>query len=208
MHTIIWDWNGTLLNDLDFCISTINNLLAKRKLPLLNRTSYKEAFTFPVKDYYATIGFDFNQEDFAIPAKEFINLYDKGVENCSLHKSAKDILNHFKSKGTRQFILSAMKQNMLEQTLQHNSISNFFDGIYGLDNHFAVSKIERGLQLISENEINKQQTIIVGDTIHDFEVADQLGINCVLIADGHQSKVRLKKTGVVVLDNLKQLTDL
>ena len=73
---IIWDWNGTLLNDLDFCIATINSLLGKRKLPLLDRNSYKANFTFPVKDYYAAIGFDFKKEAFEIPAREFIDKYD------------------------------------------------------------------------------------------------------------------------------------
>jgi phosphoglycolate phosphatase len=73
LKSIIWDWNGTLLNDLDFCISTINILLKKRELPLLNHYSYKEVFSFPVKDYYQAVGFDFSKEDFAIPAQEFID---------------------------------------------------------------------------------------------------------------------------------------
>ncbi|MEN8118654.1 MAG: HAD hydrolase-like protein, partial [Bacteroidota bacterium] len=112
MQSIIWDWNGTLLNDLDFCISTINTLLKNRNLDLLDRETYKEVFSFPVKDYYAAIGFDFSKEDFAVPAREFIDLYDNGVKNCSLHPSAIEVLAWFQKKGIRQFVLSAMKQNM------------------------------------------------------------------------------------------------
>lgn len=205
MQTIIWDWNGTLLNDLDFCIATINSLLRKRNLPLLDRNSYKANFTFPVKDYYAAIGFDFDKEAFEIPAREFIDKYDAGVKTCSLHEKAIDVLSHFKRKNTRQFVLSAMKQNMLEQTLKHNSIIDFFEGVYGLDNHYAVSKIERGKQLLGEFNLQKEKTWIIGDTNHDFEVADQLGIKCILIADGHQSKNRLNKTGAEILFNLNQL---
>ena len=205
MQTIIWDWNGTLLNDLDFCISTINILLKKRELTLLNRNLYREVFTFPVKDYYRAVGFDFEKEEFAIPAKEFIDLYDSGVEKCTLHLKAIEVLSRFKEKNTRQFVLSAMQQNMLEQTIKHNSIYNYFEGVFGLDNHYAVSKIERGKQLILEFNLEKDKTWIIGDTIHDFEVAEKLGINCILIADGHQSEKRLQSTGVNVVRKLDDL---
>ncbi len=207
LKSIIWDWNGTLLNDLDFCISTINVLLEKRNLPKLNRNTYKDVFSFPVKDYYQAIGFDFAKEDFAIPAKEFIDLYDSNVKSCTLHNLATDILSHFRKKDIRQFVLSAMKQNMLEQNLKHNGIFDFFEGVAGLNDHYAVSKIERGEQLISEFNIENTSAWIVGDTTHDFEVAQQLGINCLLIADGHQSKERLKATGSPVISSLKNIKE-
>ncbi len=205
MRSIIWDWNGTLLNDIDFCVSTINILLKKRDLPLLNLESYKEVFSFPVKDYYQVIGFDFGKEDFSIPAREFIDLFDNGVSNCLLHNSAIDVLNHFKSLGMKQFVLSAMKQNMLEQTLKQQNIFHFFEGVAGLNDHYGTSKIERGKQLITEFNIEKSSARIIGDTIHDFEVAQSLGIQCILIADGHQSEERLKTTNAKLLGSLKDL---
>lgn len=206
MKSIIWDWNGTLLNDLDFCISTINVLLQKRNLPKLNRNTYKEVFSFPVKDYYQAIGFNFDKEHFAIPAREFIDLYDSGVKNCSLHSSANHVLEFFQKKGFRQFVLSAMKQNMLEKTLDYNKIFNFFEGVAGLNDHYAVSKIERGEQLIHDFSIDRKESWIIGDTIHDFEVAKELGIKCILIADGHQTEERLKSTSTTVISALQNIT--
>lgn len=205
MGSVIWDWNGTLLNDLDFCVSTINILLKKRDLPLLSTDSYREVFSFPVKDYYQTVGFDFENEDFAIPAREFIDLYDSGVKNCLLHNSAIEVLAYFKNRGIRQFVLSAMQQNMLEQTLKQQNIFHSFEGVAGLNDHYATSKIQRGEQLISEFNIEKSSSWIIGDTIHDFEVAESLGIRCILIADGHQSIERLQKTGGQVIVSLQEL---
>ena len=205
MGSVIWDWNGTLLNDLDFCVSTINTLLKRRDLPLLNPELYKEVFSFPVKDYYQVIGFDFEKEDFAIPAREFIDLYDSGVKNCSLHNAAIEVLKHFQNLGIRQFVLSAMKQNMLEQTLKQQNIFHFFEGVAGLNDHYANSKIERGEELIAEFNIEKSNAWIIGDTIHDFEVAESLGIRCILIADGHQSEERLKTTNAKLVGSLKKL---
>jgi phosphoglycolate phosphatase len=204
---IIWDWNGTLLNDLDLCVSSINVLLEKRNLPVLSARKYKEVFSFPVRDYYEAIGFDFGKEDFEVPAMEFIDLYEKGVEKCTLQNGALEILNFLKKKGMRQFVLSAMHQEMLEKTLKHNGIFRFFKGVAGLGDHFAVSKVQRGRQLIGQFNIETENTWMIGDTIHDFEVAQELGIRCILVADGHQSQERLLKTGVTVLDELKKLQE-
>jgi phosphoglycolate phosphatase len=202
---IIWDWNGTLLNDLSFCVETINILLKKRNLPLLSEEKYKEVFSFPVKDYYEKAGFDFSKEDFAIPAREFIDLYNAGVNGCQLHPPVFEVLGFFRAKQTRQFILSAMKQDMLEETVSHHNISGYFEKIAGLSDHYAVSKIEAGKQLLSESGLDGKTTLIIGDTLHDFEVAGELGTGCILIADGHQSKKRLLSPGVTVLDSIEEL---
>lgn len=205
MNSIIWDWNGTLLNDLDLSVSTINTLLRKRELPLLINDTYKAVFSFPVKDYYQAVGFDFGKENFEIPAKEYIDLYNAEVKNCALHSSATEVLAHFQMLEVRQFVLSAMQQNMLEETLKQQNIFHFFEGVVGLNDHYAVSKVERGEQLITKFNIEKGKALIVGDTIHDFEVAEKLGIRCILIADGHQSAERLRTTNSEIVGSLKDL---
>ena len=204
---ILWDWNGTLLDDLDLCLSSINNLLQKRQIPLLDHDAYKNVFSFPVKNYYEAIGFDFTREHFDVPAKEFIDLYDSQVEECSLHDSAPEVLAFFKELGVRQFVLSAMKESMLLHTLKHNGILSVFEGVAGLKDHYATSKIERGHQLLRQFNIEKEKAWMIDDTDHDLEVATALGIHCLLIADGHQSKERLKKSGATVVENLKSLMD-
>ena len=206
-HIIIWDWNGTLINDLQLCVSSINVLLEKRNLPKLDTQKYKAVFSFPVRDYYEAVGFDFKKEEFEVPAMEFIELYESQVENCRLQPGALDVLNFFKEKGMSQFVLSAMHQKMLEKTLQNNGILQFFDGVAGLDDHYAVSKVERGKQLISQFKIERENAVIIGDTIHDFEVAQELGIRCILVADGHQTEERLWKTGAPVMAALKNLKE-
>ena len=151
------------------------------------------------------IGFDFEKEDFSIPAHQFIELYNEGFDGCSLQKPAIEVLNHFREKGIRQFVLSAMEHNMLEKTLKLKGIADFFEGVSGLNDHYAVSKIELGRQLISDYKIDTEEVWLIGDTIHDFEVATELGIKCILIADGHQSVERLKQTSGIVISDLNML---
>jgi phosphoglycolate phosphatase len=205
MNSVIWDWNGTLLNDIDLCICSINVLLNDRKIPLINKKTYKEVFSFPVKEYYKNIGFDFEKEDFSIPAHQYIDLYNEGFDSCSLQKSAIEVLTYFREKGVRQFVLSAMEHEMLEKTLELKGITKFFEGIAGLKDHYAVSKIEQGKQIINDFKIDREKTWLIGDTIHDFEVATELGVKCLLIADGHQSTERLIQTGGIVINDLSQL---
>jgi phosphoglycolate phosphatase len=205
MDSVIWDWNGTLLNDIDHCIRSMNVLLRDRKIPQINKETYKEVFSFPVKEYYKTIGFDFDKEDFSIPAHQFIELYNEGFDSCSLQNSAIEVLTFFREKGVRQFVLSAMEHQMLEKTLKMKGITHFFEGVAGLKDHYAVSKIELGRQLITNHKIVTEKVWLIGDTIHDFEVATELEIKCILIADGHQSEERLRQTGGLVISNLKQL---
>ena len=208
MNSIIWDWNGTLLNDIDLCIDSINSLLKNRNLPLTNTKAYKEIFSFPVQEYYKTLGFDFEKEDFSVSAHQYIDLYYAGFENCSLQKNAIEVLSYFRENGVRQFVLSAMEHEMLEKTLKLKGIFHFFEGVAGLKDHYAVSKIEQGKQLITDFKIDIEKTRLIGDTIHDFEVATELGLKCILIADGHQTTERLMQTGGIVIGSLQELTTL
>jgi len=77
--------------------------------------------------------------------------------------------------------------------------------VAGLGDIYAVSKIERGQQLIKEFNIDKSNALIIGDTIHDFEVSQKLGVKCILVADGHQSVERLNSTKAVVVPSLDKL---
>lgn len=202
---IIWDWNGTLLNDAGLAVRTMNQMLEKRGLPVLSVDGYKSVFTFPVKDYYQKIGFDFQTEPFEIPALEFIDYYNSQVKECDLHKEALRVLNYFQSVGVRQFVLSAMEQVILDDCLKHYQINDFFEHVSGLDNFYAASKIENGHRLIAELKLDANELVLIGDTVHDFEVATELGCPCVLIADGHQSKEVLQATGALVIDSISQL---
>ncbi len=204
-NSIIWDWNGTLLNDLEIAIGAINQLLGERGLPRITTERYLETFTFPVRDYYEKIGFDLINELFEIPAARFTAIYNKAVANCPLHEEVIPLLGRLKDMGCRQFIVSAMEQEQLEKTVTDSGIRPFFEDLCGLNNHFAASKVEAGLSLITQRRLNPDTTLMVGDTIHDFEVAQSLGCSCILVANGHQSKGRLLSTGVTVLDRLEEI---
>jgi phosphoglycolate phosphatase len=205
LTSVIWDWNGTLLNDVGISLNAVNQLLADRNLKTITLERYLGVFTFPVQDYYEEIGFDFSNEPFEITAHQFIEIYNHAVRNCGLHDGALPVLDHFRKIGLKQYMLSAMEQSLLEETVKHNNISLFFEGLYGLGDKYAVSKIDVGISLIDQNHLQPSQTLLIGDTVHDYEVAQSVGCQCILIANGHQSRSRLESAGATVIESLSEL---
>lgn len=205
INTIIWDWNGTLLNDVHISLSSVNHLLADRNLEQLTCKRYLDIFTFPVQIYYEKLGFDFNDEPFEVIAHQFIEIYNEAIKDCGLHSEAVPILDYMKRKNMNQFILSAMEQQLLEETVKQNNIYHIFNAVYGLDHLYATSKIDIGISLFDQHQLSPLQTLLIGDTAHDYEVAQSIGCQCILVAKGHQSRHRLESTGAKVIDSLSEL---
>jgi len=203
--TIIWDWNGTLLNDVRMCVDAINILLKCRHIPLLDLERYRDIFTFPVIDYYRAAGFDFEKEPFEKPAMEFIKLYHEKLPEVALFTEVEPILNKFSSMGFNQVVLSAMEHDSLMKSLKTHQILHYFQHVSGLSDHYANGKKDLGEQMIAQLSQPLDELILIGDTIHDKEVADHLGIDVVLVSNGHQSTSRLETSGARVVSSLNEL---
>lgn len=204
---IIWDWNGTLLNDNWLSITAINILLKKYDLPTINKEKYLEIFTFPVIEYYKKLGFDFNQIPFSIIGTEFIKEYTERMYEAKMQDGAQETLNHFHYNGISQSLLSAAKQQMLDDLMRFHKLEKYFQKVCGLTDHYANSKVSAGKSWIKELEYDSKEVLMIGDTLHDVEVANELGTECVLIAQGHTSLNRLKSSGKDVFHNLQELKE-
>ncbi|MCF6241069.1 MAG: S-adenosylmethionine:tRNA ribosyltransferase-isomerase [Bacteroidales bacterium] len=153
-------------------------------------------------------GFDFSKEKFEIPAMEFIELYHEGLKTTNLHKYVVDVLKYFDSMGLEQYILSAMEHNSLLKSLSDNNIKDYFIDVNGIDNHFAHSKLEIGKSMLKNISHKNEDLLLIGDTLHDKDVADGLGIQHLLIANGHQSKKRLLDETEYVVDSISEVLNL
>jgi len=200
---IIWDWNGTLLNDRQFCIKIMNGVLSRRDMDEMTEEWFLDNFCFPVKDYYVKLGFDFDKEPFSISGTEFIHEYMKRDHEPDLHLYAKESLKYFQNNKISQSLLSASSQTMLDEILVYHDIRDYFIKIIGQDDHYAHGKELSGKAWMDELEYGPHEVLLIGDTIHDKEVADTIGADCVLVCHGHVSQWRLEKTGASVFENLK-----
>ncbi len=200
---IIWDWNGTLLNDTHICVDVIGEMLESHQLEKLSSEKYRDTFRFPIIEYYRNLGFNFEKVPFEVLADDFMNRYRKNLHKVSLYEGTPELLGQLKEENKTLSILSAAKESDLHAGLKRHNILHFFDHIFGLKDHFAATKIERGKELLKHWGGDKEEAILVGDTDHDIEVANELGIEALILADGHQSFHRLEKLHPKVLRTRK-----
>lgn len=205
---LIWDWNGTLFNDVHLGVDIINNLLKNNNLQPLTYEEYRNIFTFPVYEYYRKAGFDFNKTSFEILGRMFMENYERRKYEMNLFEGAREILQYAKDKGLKQSVLSAYKHDTLLEVLQYYDIIKFFENVSGLDNIYAGSKEKLGLELRKKIKLKKEEILFVGDTLHDADVAKAMNVECVLISNGHQSPEKLKANGNVVISDILELKNI
>ncbi len=204
---IIWDWNGTMLNDVAICVESINQMLSKRQMTLINTKSYKALFNFPVRDYYKTLGFDFDKESLEELSNEFIFTYNSKIHNARLQTAVLDVLYYFQAIGKKQVVISAMEQKMLEKMLTEHRIRHYFDGVAGLSDYYANGKVELAQDYVIREKIDTKKAVFIGDTLHDAHVADKIGTELILVSNGHHSAERLSINGYTIIDNLEVLLE-
>lgn len=188
---LIWDFNGTLLDDVAYDVSVTNRLLERHGLPKLpSADAYRAVFGFPVIHYYQRLGFDFSNLPFSVLADEWMSDYNSQREQAPLFPQVPQLLAAVRAAGVPQILLSATQRQMLLSQLQMLGISNAFDEIIGADNHHAYGKEDLARRWKSEHP--EAVPLMVGDTDHDAESARAMGADILLVTCGHQSREKLE----------------
>lgn len=202
---IIWDFNGTILDDTELCVNAINQVLTKRNLPVLKDVdAMRQVFCFPCKEYYRRVGIDFSKEDYSVPADEWVLYYNSHIDEAGPVEGIYETLADIKKMGIPQIILSASEINMMKGQLEKLEATEYFDDILGADNVYAVGKTS-----IAKNWLEKSREyskiLFIGDTDHDYHCSLELRCDCILYSGGFMSKERLEKFGVPVISSIHEV---
>lgn len=204
---ILWDWNGTLLDDVRYAIGVRNRVFPRFGLPTLEGLEeYHAQFTFPVRQYYERAGV--TDANFVQVANAWMDEYVRGFPTVPLFPDALPALARFDAAGCVQAVLSASHVEMLRDQLAHAGILGRFDEVLGLPHIYATSKEAVGRDYLARRAHGSHACVLLGDTLHDAEVAAALGCRCVLVARGHQSRETLETAGVPVCGSLLAAADL
>ena len=198
LENVVWDWNGTLLDDVKVSVAVLNRMLERRGLPGVTLETYRERFGFPVRPFYEELGFDFRRDDWDGVSREYVKDYDELSGEARLTEGVVDVLEALKTEGKRLYVLSALQEDLLVGMLERFGIRGYFDGVCGALNIYADGKVERGRGMVRYHLIDAEKTLMVGDTLHDAEVAEALGFGICLYTGGHNSKARLMERGTVI----------
>lgn len=198
---VFFDFNGTIIDDLDLCLELLNDILRKHKRPLVDIERYRDLFTFPIRDYYIAAGVDFTQDTYEDLAIDFINKYQPRSLECNLFKGLEETFKELNEIGVNCYILSASQRSNLYEQCESFGIVKYFKDILGIDNIHAASKVHIGINYIKESNINLEEAIFIGDTTHDYEVAQAMGLRCYLVRCGHQSVRKLSTVEAPIIDS-------
>jgi phosphoglycolate phosphatase len=196
---IIFDWNGTLLSDVNLTWSILTESLEQHDLKPITLETFRDLFSFPIKDFYRNIGVvrDDHLQTFH---DYFHKAYNERYSvDAHLFSGTMELIDALKNEGKHLSVLSAAEQNHLHEAVGHFGVMPHMNHVYGVENRSAEGKAERGHHLISQVPHHKERTIIVGDTLYDADVAKALKIDVLLIADGHQSYKQLERSGCKIL---------
>ncbi len=205
---IIWDYNGTVLDDLDISIVSMNTLLERRSMPLLaGRKEYLAKFGFPVIDYYKKCGFEFSAESFDAVAEEFISVYYRNMESALPKEGIVPLMEKLCGLGIEQYIVSAAETGWIKRNAQKLGIIKYIKGVVGDDGILAHGKTEYAKRWLDGRKVDPEKCLYIGDTLHDAQTAAALGTGCVLVSYGHCLKSKLLATGYPVVDSTESLTE-
>ena len=201
---IFWDFNGTIIDDVHNALSCVNDMLARKGRKPINLTEYYDYVETPIVNFYYRI-LPPEEVIFSEISKEYHEDYARHLAETTLADNAEEILNNLKAQGVHQYIITS---NFIDETIELTKkfgIQHIFDEILGADNTLAESKIERAKAFFDLKGINRNEAIFIGDTLHDLETANALGIDCVLVAYGHQGRRLLEAHNAYTVADLKEV---
>ena len=207
MKSVIWDFNGTILDDVQLAADSISQVLRRRNLPAIDKAAHRRIFRFPVSEYYRSLGFDQEREKQADISDEFHSVYQSGVGSCSLNPGIKEALEYLGKHGIDQFVLSAAEEEMVVAWVRMHGIRGRFKGVYGLSDRLAASKARRCRDLIEDFDLDPSATLFIGDTDHDVAVACAVGCRPLVVLQGHQDGSRFAGADCEIYDTFHDLVD-
>ncbi len=202
---IIWDWNGTLLNDISASLASVNDMLALRGKPPMNIDYYRECISVPIIGFYEK-AFDMENEDYNLIIKQYNEGYLRHLDECKLTDGVVEVIDYFEKQGSKQAVISSSNNNQLIQNVTKYGIFDRFDAVLGAEDFYAGSKIERAENYL-KNSGENCRVLVIGDIFHDAEMAEKLGADCVLLTSGHENRERLYGAKATVISDVRELIE-
>ncbi len=203
IQTILWDFNGTVMNDVDASTGAVNAMLARRGLPPITREWYTLHLVMPLERFYADIGFDMQAERIEVVSKEFQQ--ECGRFERPVFPEVREALEHFRQKGFRQLLFSSLYHEVLIAQAQERGIEDYFEEIVGRKDRSLGGKEEAVAACLREKGLAPETVLVVGDLTTDWEMAKFVGCPCALIEKGHQHRSILQQTGAYILRDASEL---
>ena len=206
INTILWDFNGTVMDDMGASAGAVNAMLQKRNLPLISEEWYTKHLIMPLEAFYESVGFDMQKERIEEVSAEFQQECKKFPR--PVFPEVREALAQFQKAGYRQLLFSSLYHDLLIAQAQERGVADHFEGIVGRQDRSLGGKEAAVQAYLEQHHIEPNQVLIVGDLTTDADMARYVGSPCALICKGHQHREILEKTDAYVLDSAAELAAL
>ena len=202
----MWDWNGTLFDDLDVVVRSVNHGLAGLGAIRIDLNGYRSHYTRPVKVFYdRLIGREITPEEWITVDRVFHDAYRSALAEARLTADASEALATVASGGHTQSLLSMFPHQDLIPLVERIGISGFFDRIDGLSSgspgDLKASYLEVHLRNLILGE-DPRSVVVIGDTPDDAIAASHVGARPILYDGGSHHRADLEATGAEVASTL------
>lgn len=205
---IIWDFNGTLIDDIGAALASVNDMLTRRNLPVINMEQYASYVDTPIIKFYEHIFDDLYSMDFSEIAKEFNQGYENHLQPDAVMQGAEEVLEFLNSKGKLQTVISATHIDKVKNRLSEFGLTGYFDRLLAHTNLIAEDKTHLAIDYFAEKGIEAKDAVVIGDCVADWQMARTLGCDCILTTRGHQTRREFAVTNATIIDSLVELKNI
>ncbi|HEY0700713.1 MAG TPA: HAD hydrolase-like protein [Micromonospora sp.] len=204
---LVWDWNGTLLDDLGLVVASTNTAFATLGAVAVSPTEHRVRFRRPIAEYYADmLGRALDAEEYARLDRIFHDAYRAGLTTCGL---AADALAAMGAWSGTQSLLSMWFHDELVPLIRTYGLAARFSRVDGLrDPVGGDRKAAHLVRHLEELGLDGSRTVLIGDSLDDAEAAESVGARCVLYTGGVTDPDRLRASGRPVADSLVEAVEL
>ncbi|GIE83552.1 HAD family hydrolase [Actinoplanes regularis] len=198
---LVWDWNGTLLDDLHLVVSSTNEAFATVGGRAVEADEHRRAFRRPVAEFYAEmLGRAVDAEEFGRLDRIFHDAYRLGLTDIAL---AADALAAIKTWPGTQSLLSMWFHDELVPAVETYGLAGVFARIDGLRTEVGGDlKAGHLARHLAGLGVTGAEVVLIGDSLDDAAAADSVGAASVLYTGGFTDPVRLRESGRPVADSL------
>ncbi|WEH17577.1 HAD hydrolase-like protein [Streptomyces sp. VNUA24] len=206
---IVWDWNGTLLNDNEAIIGATNAAFAELGIEPITLERYRELYCVPVPKFYERlIGRLPSDEEWEAMDVVFHRYYAEHRVACGLTDGVPGLLTEWVSGGRSQSILSMYVHEELVPLVRGFGIEPHFVRVDGRTGPSGGSKAEHMVRHLRRlADVEPERTVVIGDAADDAVAARHVGARAVLYTGGSHSRASLEWVGVPVVDTLEEAVE-
>lgn len=202
---IVWDWNGTLLHDVDVVVRTMNETLATLGFLPVTVDAYRAAYCRPIRTFYGRlVGRELTDDEWVRLDEEFHDLYHVRARECVLTAGAVQVLDGWRAHGGSQSLLSMYHHEQLLALVGEHGIAAYFDRVDGSRGAAGDRKAEHLVRHLDQLALDPGDVMLIGDSVDDAVAARHVGAGCVLYAGGFHDAAGLAAAGAPVAATLSE----